>query len=64
MQKKIPKIKEVYTVSHARTRPGPAKSGPLRGADLRFVYGLYIFCMRFADDTPETSSTRRPCLDL
>ena len=47
LAKKIPKIKEVYTDSHARRRPAAAKSGPLRGADLRFVYGLYIFYMRF-----------------
>ena len=46
LQKKT-KMKEVYTEAHARCRPGPAKSGPLRGADLRFVYGLYIFYMRF-----------------
>ena len=47
LQNKTPKIKEVYTEAHARPRPGAAKSGPLRGADLRFVYGLYIFYMRF-----------------
>ena len=47
LAKKTPKIKEVYTESHTRRRPAAAKSGPLRGADLRFVYGLYIFYMRF-----------------
>ena len=47
LAKKTPKILNVYTDPHARCRPGPAKSGPLRGADLRFVYGLYIFYMRF-----------------
>ena len=47
LPKKTPKIKEVYTVPHARCRRGPAKSGPLRGADLRFVDVLYIFYMRF-----------------
>ena len=46
LEKKTPKIKEVYTVPHARCRRGAAKSGPLRGADLRFIYGLYIFYMR------------------
>ena len=45
--KQTPKILNLHEVPHGRTRPGPAKSGSLREADLRFVHGLYIFFMRF-----------------
>ena len=46
-QTKTLEKKEVRTVPHPWCRPGPAKSGSLRGANLSYLYKLYIFYMRF-----------------